>query len=95
MAKMSFEEWMKAREEYASYISDEKEPAAPAKPSEPEPAEPEPAAPAAEPEGPDYKEELAEIKSQLAIMAKALSPALGDVQPVGIDDVVTRFFKED
>lgn len=90
MAKMSFEEW-KLRKEYDEYLKSQDEPSeAPA--AEPEKqAEPEPA-----PMGPaeDYRAELNEIREQMKKMAAALSPSLGDVQPVGIEDVVTNFFKQ-
>ena len=96
MAKMSFEEW-KLRKEYDEYLKSLDEPseapaAEPEKQAEPEPA-PE-AAPA--PMGPaeDYRAELNEIREQMKKMAAALSPSLGDVQPVGIEDVVTNFFKQ-
>ena len=94
MAKMSFEEYLQARAEYEDYLKGNQEaPAAePEKQAEPEPA-PE-AAPA--PMGPaeDYRAELNEIREQMKKMAAALSPSLGDVQPVGIEDVVTNFFKQ-
>ncbi len=96
MAKMSFEEW-KLRREYDEYLKSQDEPseapaAEPEKKAEPEPA-PE-AAPA--PMGPaeDYRAELNEIREQMKKMAAALSPSLGDVQPVGIEDVVPTFFKQ-
>ena len=103
MAKMSFEEWVQARKEYNDYLEGqsapeikpeekrEERPAAPA--TEPGPA---PEAPAAPEMGPaeDYRKELNQIREEMARMAKALSPSLGDVQPVGIEDVVTNFFKE-
>lgn len=96
MAKMSFEEW-KLRKEYDEYLKSQDEtPEAPA--AEPEKqAEPEPAPEAAPaPMGPaeDYRAELNEIREQMKKMAAALSPSLGDVQPVGIEDVVTNFFKQ-
>ena len=96
MAKMSFEEFMKAREEYSAYLAGE---TAPEKETEkkPEPEkQPEPEEKKEEPEktGPSFEEELAEIRQQMAIMAKALSPSLGDIQPVGVDDVVKKFFTE-
>ena len=94
MAKLSFEEW-KLRKEYEQYLAeaDEAPAAEPERPSEPEPA---PEAPAAPEMGPaeDYRKELNQIREEMARMAKALSPSLGDVQPVGIEDVVTNFFKE-
>lgn len=96
MAKMSFEEW-KLRKEYDEYLKSQDKPseapaAEPEKQAEPEPA-PE-AVPA--PMGPaeDYRAELNEIREQMKKMAAALSPSLGDVQPVGIEDVVTNFFKQ-
>lgn len=92
MAKMSFEEW-KLRKEYEAYLNEQET----AEPKETEkPAEPAAAEPAAAPESPeeDYKSELAEIRKEMAILAKALSPSLGDVQPVGIDDVVKKFFTD-
>lgn len=97
MAKMSFEEFMKAREEYAAYLNGEQPETAPAPAEKPEPAaepEPAPADPAEDPEKEEMKNELQEIRQQLAIMAKALSPSLGDIQPVGVDDVVKKFFSE-
>lgn len=94
MAKMSFEEW-KLRKEYDEYLKSQDEPsedlaAEPEKQAEPAPE----AAPA--PMGPaeDYRAELNEIREQMKKMAAALSPSLGDVQPVGIEDVVTNFFKQ-
>lgn len=107
MAKMSFEEFLQARKEYNDYLENKSEPEVtpkkedrPALPAE-EPKQEEPAAeetPAEElpANGPaeDYRKELNEIRSQLAIMARALSPSLGDIEPVGIDDVVSKFFNE-
>lgn len=92
MAKMSFEEW-KLRREYDEYLKSQDEPSeAPAEPEKP--AEPAPeAAPAMGP-AEDYRAELNEIREQMKKMAAALSPSLGDVQPVGIEDVVTNFFKQ-
>lgn len=101
MAKMSFEEWLQAKKEYNDYLEGqsapeikpeekrEERPAAPA-------AKPEPAPEAAPAMGPaeDYRAELNEIREQMKKMAAALSPSLGDVQPVGIEDVVTNFFKQ-
>lgn len=94
MAKMSFEEW-KLRKEYEDYLKSQDEPSeAPAEPEKK--AEPEPAPEAAPAMGPaeDYRAELNEIREQMKKMAAALSPSLGDVQPVGIEDVVTNFFKQ-
>lgn len=99
---MTFEEFLKAKEEYNKFMAGETKPEEPAAPVE-EPKKEEPAPAAAEApaddlpaNGPaeDYRKELNDIRSQLAIMAKALSPSLGDVTPVGIDDVVTKFFNE-
>ena len=94
MAKLSFEEFMKAREAYQAYLGEEEKAPevnpAPAKQPEPE-KEPEPVP---EQSGPDYDKQLEDIRQQLALMAKALSPSLGDIQPVGVDDVVKKFFTE-
>ena len=93
MANLSCEEW-KLHREYEQYLAEADEaPAEPERPSEPEPA---PEAPAAPEMGPaeDYRKELNQIREEMARMAKALSPSLGDVQPGGIEDVVTNFFKE-
>ena len=99
MAKLSFEEFMKAREEYEDYLKGSVEASsaagsdqtpAPAKQPEPE-KQPEPAQ---EQSGPDYDAQLDDIRQQLQLMAKALSPSLGDIQPVGVDDVVKKFFTE-
>lgn len=99
MAKMSFEEYLQARADYNDYLKGE--PAPEAKPAEdlkpaegPKPAEdpkPEegPAVPAAEN---DVQKQLDEIKAAMGLMAKALQPSLGDIKPVGIDDVVKKFF---
>lgn len=102
MAKLSFEEYMKAREEYEDYLTgkidttgatgSDQDPA-PEKKQEPE-KQPEPEKDEEKPAGPDYDKQLEEIRQQLAIMAKALSPSLGDIQPVGVDDVVKKFFEE-
>ena len=94
MAKMSFEEFLQMQEAYKKYLGEEKnpEPAAEVK-EEPKKEEPAPKAEEAADE-PDLKQELEEVRKQLAIMAKALSPSLGDVQPVGIDDVVKKFFTD-
>ena len=94
MAKLSFEEFMKAREAYHAYLGEEeKAPEVNPEPTkQPEPEkEPEPVA---EQSGPDYDKQLEDIRQQLALMAKALSPSLGDIQPVGVDDVVKKFFTE-
>lgn len=97
---ISFEEFLKAREEYEAFTKGQAQPEKPAQSAE-EPKQEEPAAeevPADElpANGPaeDYRKELNEIRSQLAIMARALSPSLGDIEPVGIDDVVSKFFNE-
>lgn len=101
MAKLSFEEYMKAREEYEDYLKGNIDTTGatgsgqdpePEKKQEPEKQEPEKAE--EKPSGPDYDKQLEEIRQQLAIMAKALSPSLGDIQPVGVDDVVKKFFEE-
>ena len=96
---ISFEEFLKAREEYEAFTKGQAQPEK-AQPAE-EPKQEEPAAEEAPAEelpanGPaeDYRKELNEIRSQLAIMARALSPSLGDIEPVGIDDVVSKFFNE-
>lgn len=102
MAKLSFEEYLKAREEYMRYTGEDPEkvtaPSAagndqtPAPAKQPEPVkEPEPVS---EQSGPDYDQQLDDIRQQLKLMAKALSPSLGDIQPVGVDDVVKKFFTE-
>ena len=88
MAKLTFEEW-KERKEYEAYLNAPEDNEQPAPAPAPAPAPEENPAPAE-----DYRAELAEIRAQLAVMAKALSPSLGDVQPVGIEDVVSRFFNE-
>ena len=97
---ISFEEFLKAREEYEAFTKGQAQPEKPAQPAE-EPKQEEPAAEEAPAEelsanGPaeDYRKELNEIRSQLAIMARAFSPSLGDIKPVGIDDVVSKFFNE-
>ena len=97
---ISFEEFLKAREEYEAFTKGQAQPERPEQPAE-EPKQEEPAAEEAPAEelpanGPaeDYRKELNEIRSQLAIMARALSPSLGDIEPVGIDDVVSKFFNE-
>ena len=95
MAKMSFEEFMTAREAYQAYLGEEPEKAPEVKPEPENTPEPEKQPePEAQPAGPDYDKQLEEIRQQLAIMAKALSPSLGDIQPVGVDDVVKKFFTE-
>ena len=92
MVKMSFEEYLEARAAYADYLKteegakDEKDPADP-KPEE-KPADPEPE----KNSGDDVQKQLDEIKAALGLMAKALQPSLGDIKPVGIDDVVKKFF---
>ena len=94
MAKMSFEEW-KLYREYEKYLADSKEepeekPEQEVKPEKEEKPEQE-----TKPEQEnDYGKEIAEIRKQLALMSKALSPSLNDVEPVGIDDVVKKFFSE-
>lgn len=97
---ISFEEFLKAREEYEAFTKGQAQPEKTAQPAE-EPKQEEPAAEEAPEDelpanGPaeDYRKELNEIRSQLAIMARALSPSLGDIEPVGIDDVVSKFFNE-
>ena len=101
MAKMSFEEYLEARAAYADYLKteeDAKDEKDPVKKGDPKPADDQkkeetPADP--EPEknsGDDVQKQLDEIKAAMAVMAKALQPSLGDIQPVGIDDVVKKFF---
>lgn len=97
MAKMSFEEYLRARAEYEDYLKgNQEEPAADPKPEEdPKPAEdPKPEEkPSADPAPEnDLQKQLDEIKAAMGVMAKALQPSLGDIQPVGIDDVVKKFF---
>lgn len=99
MAKMSFEEYLQARADYNDYLNGESAPEAklaedPKPGEDPKPAEDpkpeeEPAAPAAEN---DVQKQLDEIKAAMGLMAKALQPSLGDIKPVGIDDVVKKFF---
>lgn len=101
MAKMSFEEYLEARAAYADYLKteegakDEKDPvkteekpAADPKPEEKGAADPEPE----KNSGDDVQKQLDEIKAAMGLMAKALQPSLGDITPVGIDDVVKKFF---
>ena len=95
MAKMSFEEW-KLRKEYEEYLKSQDEPSE-ASAAEPEKTEPEPAPEASPaPMGPaeDYRKELNDLRKEMRRTLAALSPSLGDVQPVGIEDVVTNFFKQ-
>ena len=100
MAKMSFEEYLEARAAYADYLKTEegaKDPVDP-KPEEKGAADPKPEEKgAADPEpeknyGDDVQKQLDEIKAAMGLMAKALQPSLGDIKPVGIDDVVKKFF---
>lgn len=96
MAKMSFEEW-KLRREYEEYLQQNEEPAEAPEIRQEQPEEkpaPAPEQPAQMGPAEDYRQQLNEIRAEMAKMAKALSPSLGDVQPVGIDDVVTNFFKQ-
>ena len=95
MAKMSFEEYLEARAAYADYLKteegkkDEKDP----KPEDDQKKEETPADP--EPEKnyvDDVQKQLDEIKAAMGVMAKALQPSLGDINPVSIDDVVKKFF---
>ena len=100
MAKMSFEEYLEVRAAYADYLKaeegekDEKDPvkpkegAADQKPEEKGAADPEPERKS----GDDVQKQLDEIKAAMGLMAKALQPSLGDITPVGIDDVVKKFF---
>ena len=90
MAKMSFEEYLEARAAYADYLKTEegaKDPVDP-KPEEKGAADPEPE----KNYGDDVQKQLDEIKAAMGLMAKALQPSLGDIKPVGIDDVVKKFF---
>lgn len=91
MAKMSFEEYLQARADYNDYLKGQPEDPKPEdpKPEDPKPEDPKPADPA--PEN-DLQKQLDEIKAAMGVMAKALQPSLGDIQPVGIDDVVKKFF---
>ena len=101
MAKMSFEEYLEARAAYADYLKAEegaKDEKDPVKPEEKTPEDPKPEEKgAADPEpeknyGDDVQKQLDEIKAAMGLMAKALQPSLGDIEPVGIDDVVKKFF---
>ena len=95
MAKLSFEDFMKAREAYQAYLGEEeKTPEVKPEPEKTPEPEKQPEPEQAQPAGPDYDQQLEEIRQQLAIMAKALSPSLGDIDPVGVDDVVKKFFTE-
>lgn len=97
MAKMSFEEYLQARAEYADYLKTEegeKDEKDLVKPEDPKPAEDPkkedgPEVPAEEN---DVQKQLDAIKAAMGLMAKALQPSLGDIKPVGIDDVVKKFF---
>lgn len=98
MAKMSFEEYLQARAEYNDYLKGQPEPevtpAEDLKPAE----DPKPAEDQKQEDGPvvptenDMQKQLDEIKAAMGLMAKALQPSLGDIKPVGIDDVVKKFF---
>lgn len=96
MAKMSFEEYLQARAEYDDYLKgnkgkQEEDPKREdPKPEDPKPEDPKPAEDPA-PEN-DLQKQLDEIKAAMGVMAKALQPSLGDIQPVGIDDVIKKFF---
>lgn len=97
MAKMSFEEYLQARAEYNDYLkgqpAEDPKPAGDPKPEEDQKKEESSADP--EPEknpGDDVQKQLDEIKAAMGLMAKALQPSLGDIKPVGIDDVVKKFF---
>ena len=93
MAKMSFEEYLQARAEYNDYLKGQPEPED-HKPEDPKPEDSKPEDPKPEdpkPEG-DLQKQLDEIKAAMGLMAKALQPSLGDIKPVGIDDVVKKFF---
>ena len=96
MAKMSFEEYLQARAEYNDYLKGQPEatPAEDPKPEEdPKPAEdPKPEDGPVVPAENDVQKQLDEIKAAMGLMAKALQPSLGDITPVGIDDVVKKFF---
>ena len=99
MAKMSFEEYLEARAEYNDYLKGQPDPEAkPAEDPKPE-KDPKPAEDPKEGDGPevpaeenDVQKQLDEIKAAMGLMAKALQPSLGDIKPVGIDDVVKKFF---
>lgn len=104
MAKLNFEEYLKAMEGYRAYLNGEtkelpdihseedpkpeEKPVADPKPEEKGAADPEPE----KNSGDDVQKQLDEIKAAMGIMAKALQPSLGDIKPVGIDDVVKKFF---
>lgn len=103
MAKLNFEEYLKAMEGYRAYLNGEAKelPEIPSeedpKPAEDPKQEDGPVGPAADPEpeknyGDDVQKQLDEIKAAMGLMAKALQPSLGDIKPVGIDDVVKKFF---
>ena len=100
MEKMSFEEYLEARAAYADYLKaeegakDEKDLVKPEEKPASDPKTEEPAADQ-EPEknsGSDVQKQLDEIKAAMGLMAKALQPSMGDIKPVGIDDVVKKFF---
>ena len=97
MAKMNFEEYLQARAEYNDYLKGNQEEQA----EDPKPAEDPKQAKDSKPEETpaedpapenDLQKQLDEIKAAMGVMAKALQPSLGDIKPVGIDDVVKKFF---
>lgn len=97
MEKLSFEEWTKLKKEYEEYLAGEDKPEG--KPDDKPGGKPDDKPEGKlddkseeKPENTGFEKELAEIKKQMEIMAKALSPSLGDIKPVGIDDVVTNLF---
>ena len=101
MAKMSFEEYLEARAAYADYLKaeegakDEKDLVKPEEKGAADPKPEEKGAADPEPEknyGDDVQKQLDEIKAAMGLMAKALQPSLGDIKPVGVDDVVKKFF---
>lgn len=101
MAKMSLEEYLQARADYNDYLKaeegskDEKDPVKPKEKIVADPKQEEKPAEDPEPEknyGDDVQKQLDEIKAAMGLMAKALQPSLGDIKPVGIDDVVKKFF---
>ena len=84
---------IKATEEQAAA---EEVPAEAAAPASEAPAQEAPA----KPEGPDpldeIKSQIAAITDTLGTISKAMiNPTLADIKPLGIDDIITKFFKEE
>lgn len=96
--KMTFEEFLKAKAEYAEYIKTADEPAEEKpvegqKSTESKGEEPSVDKKPEQQEKAPENDEIAALREEMRKLREAMSPSLGSVEPVGVEDIVNRFFE--